>query len=209
MNGATASGPNPYLENSILGSKYLDPGYLFDQGVNFLEKIASSNTLDILNNIAAFASIIFLAIIIYTIIRLLEIRAKEHAHMHHEMEEYRHKMKELEEKTKSGANFKDKRWQKVLDYLFSDNENDWRLAILEADNMLDDLMTQLGFQGQNLGDKLKDANQDSFRMLSTAWEVHNIRNKVAHEGSDFSLSRQEAKRIIASYEDIFKNFGFI
>ena len=59
------------------------------------------------------------------------------------------------------------------------------------------------------GDKLKEANQANFRNLSSAWEVHNIRNKIAHEGSSFGLSLHEAKRVIALYEQIFQEFGFI
>ena len=62
---------------------------------------------------------------------------------------------------------------------------------------------------ENLGEKLKSANQDTFRSLSAAWEVHIIRNKIAHEGQEFELSQHEAKRVITLYEQIFREFGFI
>ena len=73
--------------------------------------------------------------------------------------------------------------------------------------MLDDLMGQLGFQGENLGDKLKVANQNKFPNLTVAWEVHTIRNRIAHEGLAFELSQHEAKRVIALYEQIFQNMA--
>jgi len=53
------------------------------------------------------------------------------------------------------------------------------------------------------------ANQENFPQLTTAWEVHTIRNKIAHEGLAFELSQHEAKRIIALYEQIFHGYGFI
>ena len=70
-------------------------------------------------------------------------------------------------------------------------------------------MDQLGFQGENLGDRLKLANQDNFPHLTVAWEVHTIRNRIAHEGLAFELSQHEAKRVIALYEQIFHEYGYI
>ena len=75
--------------------------------------------------------------------------------------------------------------------------------------MLEDLMKQLGFKGESLGDKLKSATQDKFHSLTSAWEVHTIRNRIAHEGAAFHLSQHEAKRVIAIYESIFREYGFI
>ena len=200
---------NPLIENSFLGSKLLDPQYLFDQGVKFFSYVFTVQTLNGLYVLLSFLSIFFLAIIIYTTIRMFEIRAKEHAYLHHEIEEYAHDQALRERKSQEVGVFKNERWKKVLDYLFSINENDWKLAVIEADSMLFDLLAQLGFKGDTLGDKLKAANQDSFRSLPSAWEVHNIRNKIAHEGASFPLSQHEAKRIIAIYEQIFKEFDFI
>jgi hypothetical protein len=70
-------------------------------------------------------------------------------------------------------------------------------------------MEQLGFKGDNLGEKLKGATQETFRGLTRAWEVHTIRNKIAHEGLGFEISHHEAKRVIAIYEQIFREFGFV
>jgi hypothetical protein len=113
------------------------------------------------------------------------------------------------EKWGKGGNFLNKKWGNVLQYLFSMNAGDWKLAIIEADGMLEELMDQLGFKGENLGEKLKSTDQEKFKNLSSAWEVHIIRNKIAHEGSDFDLSQHEAKRVIALYEQIFRDYGFI
>jgi hypothetical protein len=75
--------------------------------------------------------------------------------------------------------------------------------------MLDTLLVNLNFKGENMGERLKNADRDKFKSLTQAWEVHNIRNKIAHEGTDFELSDREAKRVIAIYEGIFKEFGYI
>ena len=203
------SSSNPLINNTPLGSQYLDPNYLFSQGVEILKYIFTQKTLEVIYVILSILAIFFIAIIIYVTIRMFEIRKKERMHLHHEIEEYAHNQALKEKKAQEEGIFKNERWKKVLDYLFSINENDWKLAVIEADSMLFDLFTQLGFKGDNLGDKLKEANQANFKNLNFAWEAHNIRNKIAHEGSSFELSLHEAKRVIALYEQIFQEFGYI
>ena len=205
----TFSSPNPITENSFLGSKFLNPEYLFNSLVIFLGYIFNAKTLEVLYIILSFLAIFFIAIIIYTTIRMFEIRAKERTYLHHEITEYAHHQALQQEELQGKGVFKNERWKKVLDYLFSVNENDWKLAVIEADSMLFDLLTQLGFKGETLGDKLKEAGQANFRSLNSAWEVHNIRNKIAHEGASFELSLHEAKRVISLYEQIFQEFGYI
>jgi hypothetical protein len=47
---------------------------------------------------------------------------------------------------------------KYLQLLHSPNSNDWRVAIIEADAMLDELVQSYNFPGENLGERLKNAN---------------------------------------------------
>lgn len=200
--------------NTVLGSKYLNPDYLFEHGSNFVVKVFkylfSTDGVATIHNIMFFLSLFFLTIIIYCIVRLFEIRKKEHAHLHHEIHEYAHHQAELaKKKNENTDNARNPRWGQVLNYLFSSNEGDWKLAVIEADAMLEGLLDQLGFDGIGIGEKLKNATVDRFRGLPIAWEVHTIRNKIAHEGSSFYLSNHEAKRVVALYEQIFMEYGYL
>jgi hypothetical protein len=205
---------NGVLEGTMLNSKYFDPGYLFNQGIahikQFLAFITSEQAVSIEKTILFILAIFFLAVIFYTIVRLFEIRKKEHEHLHHEIHEYVHNKIEQEKRLREQVGgSKNEHWSKTLNYLFSQHSSDWKLAIIEADSMLESLLDQLGFKGESLGDKLKSADQDTFPQLTTAWEVHTVRNKIAHEGLTFELSQHEAKRVIALYEKIFHGYGYI
>lgn len=207
---------NDILGDSFLASKWFNPDYLFNQAVAFFYKIFNQNVdnwpqiLSLYHTILFLFALFFLTIISYCTVRLFEIRSKENKHLEHELAEYAHHQAEREKKLQEGEGVsKNERWIKTLSYLFSQHQSDWKLAVIEADAMLDSLMDQLGFRGENLGDKLKGATQEKFRNLSSAWEVHTIRNRIAHEGASFALSQHEAKRVIAIYEQIFREFGFI
>lgn len=101
------------------------------------------------------------------------------------------------------------KWQQVLMHVNSLNPAEWRLAILEADVLLDDMMQSKGFHGDTLGERLKNTSRGDFKTIDTAWEAHKIRNAIAHEGSDFLLSQRESKRIIGLYETVLKEFSYI
>lgn len=205
---------NDLLSGTFLDSKYFNPEYLFNQGFAFIKQfvifITSDQSINVGKTVLFFLAIFFLTIICYVIVRMLEIREKEHKHLHHEIHEFAHKKaEEKKKKSEEHVGSKNIRWTKTIDYLYSQHASDWKLAIIEADSMLEELMDQMGFRGQSLGDKLKSASQDNFRNLTIAWEVHNIRNKIAHEGVSFNLSQHEAKRVIALYEQIFRAYGYI
>lgn len=101
------------------------------------------------------------------------------------------------------------RWEKIIKHLDLGKESEWRLAILEADILLDEMVTNMGYQGDSLGEKLKGIEKSDFTALDLAWEAHNIRNKIAHEGEAFALTEREARRVLALYEEVFKEFHYI
>jgi len=101
------------------------------------------------------------------------------------------------------------KWQKVLTHVNSQNPAEWRLAILEADVMLDEMLRAGGFHGETLGEMLKDIPKGDFKTIDSAWEAHKIRNAIAHEGSGFLLSQRESKRVIELYGTVFKEFAYI
>jgi len=104
---------------------------------------------------------------------------------------------------------KNERWEKILEYLNSDNPSDWRQAIIEADVMLEELLRTLGYHGDSLGEMLKSAEKEDFLSIDDAWEAHKMRNTIAHAGGDFQLNERETRRIISLFENVFKEFNLV
>ena len=208
------TGQNNLLNGTIFDSKYFDPEYLFSHGSEIIKDIITYATSDQAVNIAKtvlfFLALFFMTIICYVIVRMLEIRAKEHKHLHHEIHEYAHNKAEYEKRLhEEVGGSKNEHWGVVLTYLFSQHKSDWKLAIIEADSMLEALLEQLGFVGENMGVRLRSVDQSRFRYLPLAWEAHTVRNRIAHEGSAFVISHHEAKRVVGMYEQIFRLYGYI
>ncbi len=101
------------------------------------------------------------------------------------------------------------KWQLVEEHINSDDPNKWKLAILEADIVLSELLDSLNLPGSSIGDKLKAVEDGDFDHIEEAWEGHKIRNAIAHQGSDFLLTQREAKRVIRLYKSVFEEFKII
>lgn len=139
-------------------------------------------------------------LIIYFYLRIEAIEKKEREAIRQAIEEW--KVKQEETRSQSA-------WERIASYLETGNEPEWKLGILEADNLLDQLFGELGYVGEGVGDKLKTADPAHVKNLDAAWEAHKIRNRVAHEGSAFRLNYREARRVLALYEQVFREFGYI
>lgn len=92
------------------------------------------------------------------------------------------------------------RWNTVIGYMQGKEEAIWRIGILEADNLLDEILNDRGYKGLTLADKLKMA---SFNTIDLAWAAHKVRNRIAHDGFRFTLSDRMARNTIELYRSVF------
>jgi hypothetical protein len=104
---------------------------------------------------------------------------------------------------------KSKRWEAVEKYMASENPAEWKLAIIEADAMLETMVKKMGYAGATLGEMLKKVEISDFTTLDDAWKAHKVRNFIAHQGSTFLLSKHQAREVIKMYEKVFREFELI
>lgn len=101
------------------------------------------------------------------------------------------------------------RWKRIQEQAGSDDDQGWRLAILEADILLNELLDTLGYKGETMADKMRAVERADFKTIDLAWEAHRARNRVAHEGAAHLMNEREVRRIIGMYEQIFREFKFL
>jgi hypothetical protein len=149
--------------------------------------------------LAIVVSLFFCVGIAYCALRISQIRKIEHANFHKHAHTVHH-----EDVPRTRL-----RWNRIMEHANSEDEHQWRLAILEADIMLNELLDVLGYKGETMGEKMKMVNRANFNSIDEAWEAHKVRNRVAHEGSENPLTEREKNIVINQYAHVFKEFGFI
>jgi hypothetical protein len=97
-------------------------------------------------------------------------------------------------------------WNTIEEHFYRGGESDLKVAILEADKLLNDALREAGIMGIQLGDRLKKANVGQIPNLNDLWQAHKLRNQIAHE-PNFKLKRDLAERALNIYEEALKNLG--
>lgn len=148
-------------------------------------------------------TIAVIAVLLIAGIFWLNMRIKE---VHHK-EEKKYEPIDVEEVE---AKEKMVQWQVVLNHANAENPAEWKLAILEADNMLEQILEMEGYEGDGVGGKLKAMNPGDIISYGDAWEAHKIRNQIAHEGAaSMDFSKKIARDAIGKFEKVFRELGYI
>ena len=90
-------------------------------------------------------------------------------------------------------------WFDILDIV----EDDPVKAIVDADKVLDYVLTRNGFSG-SLGEKLKAA-APRFSDLNGIWNAHKLRNRLVHEFIEIDIV--EIDRALKQFKKAFRNLG--
>ena len=82
-----------------------------------------------------------------------------------------------------------------------------KLALLEADTLLDSGLKSMMMPGTTLGERLKVACY-KYPKLQNVWWAHKLRNQPAHDVS-FQLSTREANRALDEFERALKTLNML
>ncbi|MEK9135033.1 MAG: hypothetical protein AAB451_01920 [Patescibacteria group bacterium] len=92
-----------------------------------------------------------------------------------------------------------KDWNKIKARLDTGLEAEYKLAILEADSTMDEVLKRMGFGGASLGERLDKLTAVSLPNLNEVRLAHQIRSNVVHD-PDYKLTLDETKKTIAIFE---------
>ncbi|MCF7906618.1 hypothetical protein K9L04_01635 [Patescibacteria group bacterium] len=119
-------------------------------------------------------------------------------------------LKKLKRKKRTEKKLKDKvktDWMEILEISKKEGEIYKKMAIIEADKLLDNTLKRMGTPGSTMAQRLKYITQ-KYPKLKTVWEAHKIRNLISHE-SNFELYKKTSSKCMYLYEDAFKVLGIL
>lgn len=100
-----------------------------------------------------------------------------------------------------------KRWAKIKEKSRT-NEAEARLAIIEADNLLNEILTKMGFKGQNLKERLVLITSDILENLEQVEKVNAIRLNIVRD-PNYYLDLASAHKVLEVYEKALENLQVI
>jgi hypothetical protein len=101
--------------------------------------------------------------------------------------------------------FKD--WKKITNRLDSQIEPEYKLAILEADDLVDGVFAKMGYSGSAMAEKINKMDISILPNMSAILEAHKIRDNIVHD-PDYKLDLARAKETIGVYEQALRDLEF-
>lgn len=101
-----------------------------------------------------------------------------------------------------------KRWDRVQELIMAEDSRNFKIAILESAQMLDEILKISQYSGDTLGDKLNGMIDVQLRNLEQVKEANKIKNKVVQDGG-FDVSKEEARKIVEIFGDSLRFFEVI
>jgi len=99
-----------------------------------------------------------------------------------------------------------RQWSKIKKRIESGIESDYKIAIIDADDLLVEALDRRGYEGKDFKEVVDKASKIIADDLKDVLDAHEIRNSIVYN-PDFKISADEVKRILAIYESAVKNIG--
>jgi hypothetical protein len=100
------------------------------------------------------------------------------------------------------------RWAEIMDHMQSERETEWKLAVIEADKLLNDILAKAGFPGETMGERLVGMRHEQLRTLPYLWQAHLLRNKIVHE-TNYEPKYQEIHEALKAYRASLEELGVL
>jgi len=101
-----------------------------------------------------------------------------------------------------------KKWNQVKKRLGKGWDSEGKLAIIEADALLNKVLESLAYGGDNMGERLKNIDKALLPNLDEVWGAHKLRNDIVHD-PDYHLNSQKVYWAIGVYEKAFEHLNAI
>lgn len=82
-----------------------------------------------------------------------------------------------------------------------------KLAIMEADTLLDSALKSMSMPGTTLGERLKVAGY-KYPKLRNVWWAHKLRNQLVHEAT-FQVGTRQARQALDEFERALKTLNLL
>ena len=99
-------------------------------------------------------------------------------------------------------------WNNIKKKLLSKKESDWKLAIIEGEKIVEDVLFKMGYQGKNIKGKLEFATKaqiPNLESLSAAAEIY----ENVFSSPDYRITREKAIEVIKAFEEFLKYFEYL
>jgi len=105
-----------------------------------------------------------------------------------------------------GAKQIEKRWIKIKNRIESGSESEYKLAVIEAEDFLNEILEERGYEGKDFQETIKSASRLISAISNEILAAHEVRNSIVYN-PDYKIDADRAKKILGIYEQAINSIG--
>ncbi|HRR39573.1 MAG TPA: hypothetical protein P5570_02340 [Candidatus Paceibacterota bacterium] len=99
-------------------------------------------------------------------------------------------------------------WKKIKKRLKSRKEANWKLAVIEGGEIVDDLLLRMGYKANGMKARLTLANEAQISNLDELTSAAEVYEGIIAD-PDYELSHQKAEETLRAFEKFLKNYQYL
>lgn len=92
-----------------------------------------------------------------------------------------------------------RKWKIIKKRLESRDQSNYKMAVIEADKLLDNLLERAGYPGDTMAARLKRLTSAQISNLDAVWQAHKLRNSIVHD-IEKQVRYNQARDAIEAFE---------
>ncbi len=101
-----------------------------------------------------------------------------------------------------------KKWQAIQERLKRGDDANLKLAIIEADDIFDDILKRMGLPGVDFVERLRQFEPHELKSVELVWEAHHLRDQIVKDPTAM-ISREQAEQAVSNYEAALKELEYL
>ena len=96
------------------------------------------------------------------------------------------------------------RWQRIMHRLDTGSEAEYKLAVIEADTLLNEMLQRMRLAGETVDERLQKITSLMIPIVDDLRSAHQVRNSIVYD-PDYRFSLTEARKVLLVYQKTLEN----
>lgn len=101
-----------------------------------------------------------------------------------------------------------KKWNAIQKRLETGDMSQYKVAIIEADSLIDNILKGVGYKGENMSERLEQIMPDHLNDIEKLKWAHEIRNQIIHD-EKFEIDKKTAEEVLKTYKEILEHLEYL
>jgi len=97
-----------------------------------------------------------------------------------------------------------RRWKVIQKRVETGTEYEYKLAVLEAEELFNEVLADKGFPGKTFDERVREVEKVQLPNIEEILGVHKIRNMVAYD-PNYKITKDDTQKVLAIFEKGIRN----